>query len=78
MVVRGVSLLGRLGRSRLFLMGHAAVLLRISLGDGVRSLGPSFLGAATSVGEAPCQPTAYIDHGSTQSTIQRGDINIDN
>lgn len=54
MVVRGVGLLGRLGRSRLFLMGHVAVLLRVFLGDWVRSLGPSFLGAATSVGEAPC------------------------
>lgn len=55
MVVRGVGLLGRLGRSRLlFLMGHIAVLLRVFLGDWVRSLGPSFLGAATSVGEAPC------------------------
>lgn len=54
MVVRGVGLLGRLSRSRLFLMSHVAVLLRVFLGDGVRSLGPSFLGAATSVGEAPC------------------------
>lgn len=54
MVVRGVGLLGHLGRGRLLLMGHIAVLLRVFLGDGVRSLGPSFLGAATSVEEAPC------------------------
>lgn len=54
MVVHGVGLLGGFSGSRLFLMGHVAVLLRVSLGNGVRSLGPSFLGVATSVGDASC------------------------
>lgn len=54
MVVRSIGLLRRFGRSGLVLERHVSILLRISLGNRIRS-GPGFLRVAASAGKISSQ-----------------------